>query len=138
MSSVGISAPLSSPPAHYVQEQSLRCEYLTYINMSCPLRYPYYACEIFTCEIDGIFTTVFESAELLDLLFSLLERPSPLPPVLAGYFAKVVSSLLTRRTADCMLYLQARALASHHFLPPPHAVAVAMRVHACTVLSCAA
>ena len=59
---------------------------------------------------------MFESAELLDLLFSLLERPSPLPPVLAGYFAKVVSSLLTRRTADCMLYLQARALASHPFL----------------------
>ena len=76
-------------------------------------RYPYYACEIFTCEIDGIFTTVFENSELLDLLFSLLERPSPLPPVLAGYFAKVVSSLLTRRTADCMLFLQVTALASH-------------------------
>lgn len=71
-------------------------------------KYPYYACEIFTCEIDGIFTTVFENPELLDLLFSLLERPSPLPPVLAGYFAKVVSSLLTRRTADCMLFLQDR------------------------------
>jgi len=69
-------------------------------------KYPYMACEIFTCEIDGIFSTIFEGAELLDLFFSLLDRPSPLPPVLAGYFAKVVSSLLTRRTTDCMTYLK--------------------------------
>jgi len=71
-------------------------------------KYPYLACEIFTCEIEIVFTTILEGFELPDLLFSLLDRPVPLPPVLAGYFAKVVGSLLTRQTVACMHYLQSR------------------------------
>jgi len=71
-------------------------------------KYPYVACEIFTCELDGVLSTLFESEEPLDILFSLLDLPAPLPTVLAGFFAKVTSSLLTRRTAACMHFLQGR------------------------------
>ncbi|KAK3276563.1 hypothetical protein CYMTET_15371 [Cymbomonas tetramitiformis] len=69
-------------------------------------KFPYLACEILTCEIDAVFTTIFDNTELLDQFFSLLDGAAPLPAVLAGYFAKVMSSLLTRRTTDCMNYLK--------------------------------
>lgn len=42
--------------------------------------------------------SVDAALQLLDLLFSLLDRPAPLPSVLAGYFAKV-GSLSTQTIA---------------------------------------
>lgn len=69
-------------------------------------KYPFSACEIFCCEVEGIFNTLLESDELLDRLFGILRRPRPLNSMLAGYFARVVGSLLLRRSADTMQYLQ--------------------------------
>ncbi|KAI7837910.1 hypothetical protein COHA_008291 [Chlorella ohadii] len=69
-------------------------------------KYPFTACEIFCCEVEGIFNTLLEDEELLGLLFSLLEAPRPLHSMLAGYFSRVMGSLLLRRTQDIMQYLQ--------------------------------
>jgi len=71
-------------------------------------KYPFAACEIFCCEVEGVYNTLLESDELLDRLFSLLRMERPLNSMLAGYFARVVGSLLLRRTPDVMLYLQRR------------------------------
>ena len=43
--------------------------------------------------------------KLLDVLFSLLEHPPPLPPRAAGYFEKVVTSLFRRRPTTLAQYI---------------------------------
>ncbi|KAH7621987.1 hypothetical protein Ndes2526B_g02812 [Nannochloris sp. 'desiccata'] len=71
-------------------------------------KYPFAACEIFCCEVEGVYNTLLENDELLDRLFGLLDQQRPLNTMLAGYFARVVGSLLLRRSADLMIYLQRR------------------------------
>ncbi|KAA8544056.1 hypothetical protein F0562_021767 [Nyssa sinensis] len=70
-------------------------------------KFPFIACEIFTCEIDVIFKTLVEEEELLNLLFSFLEPNRPHSAFLAGYFSKVVICLMLRKTVPLMNYVQA-------------------------------
>ncbi|XP_024382791.1 uncharacterized protein [Physcomitrium patens] len=70
-------------------------------------KFPFIACEIFTCEIDVIFKTLVEDEELMNYLFSFLEPDRPHGTLLAGYFSKVVIGLLLRKTVPVMRYLQA-------------------------------
>ncbi|XP_024985478.1 serine/threonine-protein phosphatase 6 regulatory subunit 3-like isoform X2 [Cynara cardunculus var. scolymus] len=70
-------------------------------------KFPFMACEIFTCEIDVIFKTLVEEEELMDLLFSFLEPTRPHSALLAGYFSKVVICLMLRKTVPLMNYVQA-------------------------------
>ncbi|KAE9461266.1 hypothetical protein C3L33_06863, partial [Rhododendron williamsianum] len=57
-------------------------------------KFPFIACEVFTCEIDVIFKTLVEEEELMNLLFSFLEPNRPHSALLAGYFGKVVICLM--------------------------------------------
>jgi hypothetical protein len=43
---------------------------------------------------------MFANEALVDKLFSILEREEPLNPLLAGYFAKIVSTLIARRPEE--------------------------------------
>ncbi|PWA99812.1 hypothetical protein CTI12_AA003200 [Artemisia annua] len=70
-------------------------------------KFPFMACEIFTCEIDGVFKTLVDEEELMDLLFSFLEPTHPHSALLAGYFSKVVICLMLRKTVPLMNYVQA-------------------------------
>ncbi|XP_076894155.1 uncharacterized protein LOC143546356 [Bidens hawaiensis] len=70
-------------------------------------KFPFVACEIFTCEVDVMFKTLVEEEELMDLLFSFLEPTRPHSAFLAGYFSKVVISLMMRKTIPLMNYVQA-------------------------------
>ncbi|KAL0390530.1 UNVERIFIED_CONTAM: Serine/threonine-protein phosphatase 6 regulatory subunit [Sesamum calycinum] len=70
-------------------------------------KYPFVACEIFTCEIDVILKTLVEDEELMDLLFSFLEANHPHGALLAGYFSKVVVCLMLRKTIPLMNYVKA-------------------------------
>lgn len=70
-------------------------------------KFPYIACEIFTCEIDVILKTLVEEEELMDILFSFLEPNQPHSALLAGYFSKVVVCLMLRKTVPLMNYVQA-------------------------------
>ncbi|XP_024970030.1 serine/threonine-protein phosphatase 6 regulatory subunit 3-like isoform X2 [Cynara cardunculus var. scolymus] len=70
-------------------------------------RFPFIACEIFTCEIDVIFKTLVEEEELMNILFSFLEPTRPHSALLAGYFSKVVICLMLRKTVPLMNYVQA-------------------------------
>lgn len=47
-------------------------------------KYPFVACELFCCEIEGVLTTLLEDDKLMDKLFSILDLPTPLDCVLAG------------------------------------------------------
>ncbi|XP_075506330.1 uncharacterized protein LOC142543148 isoform X1 [Primulina tabacum] len=70
-------------------------------------KFPFIACEIFTCEIDVILKTLVEEDELMDLLFSFLEPSHPHSTLLAGYFSKVVVCLMLRKTIPLMNYVKA-------------------------------
>ncbi|KAL9371846.1 hypothetical protein Peur_036986 [Populus x canadensis] len=70
-------------------------------------KFPFIACEIFTCEIDVILKTLVEEEELMNLLFSFLEPNRSHSALLAGYFSKVVVCLMLRKTVSLMNYVQA-------------------------------
>ncbi len=70
-------------------------------------KYPFTACEIFCCEVEGIYNTLLESEDIMRLFFSILDkRVRPLNTILAGYFSRVMGALLARRSSDIVLYLQ--------------------------------
>ncbi|XAR59364.1 hypothetical protein NMG60_11015182 [Bertholletia excelsa] len=70
-------------------------------------KFPFIACEIFTCEVDVILKALVEDEELMNYLFSFLEPEHPHSTLLAGYFSKVVVCLLLRKTVPLMNYIQA-------------------------------
>ncbi|KAK9056006.1 hypothetical protein SSX86_027093 [Deinandra increscens subsp. villosa] len=70
-------------------------------------KFPFIACEIFTCEVDIILKALVEDEELMNMLFSFLEPERPHSTLLAGYFSKVVVCLLLRKTVSLMNYVQA-------------------------------
>ncbi|KAI9076797.1 hypothetical protein K1719_041213 [Acacia pycnantha] len=57
-------------------------------------KFPFIACEIFTCEVDIILKTLVEDEELMDLLFSFLDPKPSHSNLLAGYFSKSMSLML--------------------------------------------
>ncbi|CAN6695693.1 unnamed protein product [Malus baccata var. baccata] len=70
-------------------------------------KFPFIACEVFTCEIDVILKTLVDEEKLMNLLFSFLEPNRPHSAALAGYFSKVVVCLMMRKTVPLMNYVQA-------------------------------
>ncbi|GKV31615.1 hypothetical protein SLEP1_g40291 [Rubroshorea leprosula] len=69
-------------------------------------KFPFIACEIFTCEVDIILKTLVEDEELMNLLFSFLDSKHSHSTLLAGYFSKVVICLLLRKTVPFMQYVK--------------------------------
>ncbi|KAL2557467.1 SIT4 phosphatase-associated family protein [Forsythia ovata] len=69
-------------------------------------KFPFIACEIFTCEIDVILKTLVEEEELMNLLFSFLEPNRHHSALLAGYFSKVIICLMLRKTIPLMNYVK--------------------------------
>jgi hypothetical protein len=60
-------------------------------------KYPYVCSELFACEVMSMLDVMFEHPDLLELLFSFLDRRPPLDPSGAGYFRKVVVVLIQRK-----------------------------------------
>lgn len=69
-------------------------------------KYPFTACEVFCCEVEAVYNTLLEDADLMRLLFSLLDAEPPLDCKTAGYFGRVVGQLLLRKTNEMMQYCQ--------------------------------
>eukprot|EP01026_Neomeris_dumetosa_P029370 TRINITY_DN237_c0_g1_i6.p1 TRINITY_DN237_c0_g1~~TRINITY_DN237_c0_g1_i6.p1 ORF type:complete len:837 (-),score=131.35 TRINITY_DN237_c0_g1_i6:715-2964(-) len=76
-------------------------------------RYPYLACELICCEVEGILNNLVQNERLMNLLFSLLQQPRPINSTLAGYFGRVMSILLVKRTLEFMSYLYAHVTLLH-------------------------
>ena len=71
-------------------------------------KYPYAACEVLCCEVEGILGPLAADPDLLTILFSLLQAPAPLNATLAGYFARVLASLLSKQPAPLHAFMQVR------------------------------
>lgn len=68
--------------------------------MTAPCRYPYVACEVLSCEVWSIVEAVIENVDLLSNFWQFLDRPSPLNPLQASYFHKVIAMFLTKKTSE--------------------------------------
>ncbi|XP_044504625.1 serine/threonine-protein phosphatase 6 regulatory subunit 3-like isoform X2 [Mangifera indica] len=105
---------LNSRLINFLRDRAQVEQLLRYIVEEAPedaetkraFKFPFIACEIFTCEIDVILKTLVEEDELMDLLFSFLEPIRPHSALLAGYFSKVVVCLMLRKTVPLMNYVQ--------------------------------
>ena len=53
-------------------------------------------------DLAAVYDCLFSNEALLDKLFAFLEREAPLNSLLAGYFGKIVSVLLSRRTEETL------------------------------------
>ena len=62
------------------------------------------------CEIDGIFDTIVSDTDLLSYLFSIFKQPRPLNSSRAGYFARVLASLLTKCSSPVMSFVKGKQL----------------------------
>jgi hypothetical protein len=68
--------------------------------------FPYIASELFACEVVTMLDAMFAHPELLRLLFSFLDRPTPLEPGTASYFRKLVVVLIQRKYAQLVQFIQ--------------------------------
>ncbi|KAH9747787.1 SIT4 phosphatase-associated family protein [Citrus sinensis] len=100
---------------NFLRERAQVEQLIQYIVVEAPedaekrrtFKFPFVACEIFTCEVDIILKTLVEDEELMNLLFSFLEPKDSHSTLLAGYFSKVVICLLLRKTVPLMHYIKA-------------------------------
>ncbi|KAG6522171.1 hypothetical protein ZIOFF_019308 [Zingiber officinale] len=105
---------LNSRLINFLRERAQVEQLLRYIIEDAPgdadnirtFKFPFVACEIFTCEIDVILKTLVEDEDLMNMLFSFLEPNRTHSSTLAGYFSKVVVCLMLRKTNSLMAYVQ--------------------------------
>ncbi|KAL0542625.1 hypothetical protein IC582_017697 [Cucumis melo] len=105
---------LNSRLINFLRERTQIEQLIRYIVEEAPeeaekkrsFKFPFIACEIFTCEVDIILKALVEDEELMNLLFSFLEPKPSHSTLLAGYFSKVVICLLLRKTIPFMKYVQ--------------------------------
>ncbi|KAK0604265.1 hypothetical protein LWI29_013930 [Acer saccharum] len=105
---------LNSRLINFLRDRAQVEQLLRYIVEEAPedaeskrvFKFPFIACEVFTCEIDVILKTLVEEEELMNLLFSFLEPNRQHSALLAGYFSKVVVCLMLRKTVPLMNYVQ--------------------------------
>ncbi|XP_020244843.1 serine/threonine-protein phosphatase 6 regulatory subunit 3-like isoform X2 [Asparagus officinalis] len=99
---------------NFLRERTQVEQLLRYIVEEAPedvekkrtFKFPFIACEIFTCEVDIILRTLVEDEKLMDLLFSFLKPDHQHSTLLAGYFSKVVICLMLRKTTPLMNYVK--------------------------------
>mmetsp|Transcript_15148 Transcript_15148/g.36977 ORF Transcript_15148/g.36977 Transcript_15148/m.36977 type:complete len:611 (+) Transcript_15148:93-1925(+) len=70
--------------------------------------YPYKASEVLASDLNAVYDCLFANDELIDKLFSFLELEAPLNALLAGYFGKIVSTLLARRPEETFRVIESK------------------------------
>lgn len=74
------------------------------------------SCELLTCDNPAINDAFFSNIQLIDRLYSFLSKEPPLNPLLASYFAKIIGSLILRKTDQFLDYIQAKEDFANLFL----------------------
>ena len=72
-------------------------------------KYPYLACEIFSCEIDAVFNALMDDdCALFARIMSFVDVDdgAALNPMLAGFFSKTVSCVVSRRRGECVAFFK--------------------------------
>ena len=64
--------------------------------------------QVLAADVAAVYDCMFANEHLLDKLFAFLEREAPLNTLLAGYFGKVVSTMLSRRPVETLQVMEKR------------------------------
>lgn len=67
-------------------------------------KYPNIACEILTCDVPVINERIAGDERLLEKLYAFLESDPPLNPLLASFFSKMISMLITRKADQVSIF----------------------------------
>ncbi|KAF9942243.1 hypothetical protein BGZ67_002576 [Mortierella alpina] len=97
----------------YLREPTVLQQLLGYIISDdledrARFKYPFIACEVIACEVWGIFESALSNIDMLVKFWEFLDRPAPLNPVQASYFAKVIGVFLMKKTGDMLQFIQAQ------------------------------
>ncbi|XP_070968831.1 serine/threonine-protein phosphatase 6 regulatory subunit 2-like isoform X2 [Oncorhynchus clarkii lewisi] len=71
-------------------------------------KHPNIACELLTSDVGVINDKLGGEKPLLDILYSFLEQPPPLNPLLASFFSKTIGNLITRKTEQVISFLRGK------------------------------
>uniref|UniRef100_A0A3B3ZWQ0 Uncharacterized protein n=1 Tax=Periophthalmus magnuspinnatus TaxID=409849 RepID=A0A3B3ZWQ0_9GOBI len=69
-------------------------------------KHPNIACELLTCDVGLINDKLGNEEPLLESLYSFLEQPPPLNPLLASFFSKTIGNLIARKTEQVLNFLR--------------------------------
>ncbi|KAF9928215.1 hypothetical protein FBU30_002558 [Linnemannia zychae] len=97
----------------YLREPNVLRQLLGYIISDdledrARFKYPFIACEVIACEVWGIFESALSNIDMLEKFWEFLDRPPPLNPVQASYFAKVIGVFLMKKTGDMLQFIRSR------------------------------
>ncbi|KAF9355926.1 hypothetical protein BGX26_005931 [Mortierella sp. AD094] len=70
--------------------------------------YPFIACEVIACEVWGIYESALSNIDMLVKFWEFLDRPQPLNPVQASYFAKVIGVFLMKKTSEMLEFIKSQ------------------------------
>ncbi|KAF9959710.1 hypothetical protein BGZ72_008957 [Mortierella alpina] len=95
----------------YLREPTVLQQLLGYIISDdledrARFKYPFIACEVIACEVWGIFESALSNIDMLVKFWEFLDRPAPLNPVQASYFAKVIGVFLMKKTGDMLQFIK--------------------------------
>uniref|UniRef100_A0A4W3JCV0 Protein phosphatase 6, regulatory subunit 3 n=1 Tax=Callorhinchus milii TaxID=7868 RepID=A0A4W3JCV0_CALMI len=96
-----------------VRSQSME-DLVTYITQEPPeemdekmkYKYPNISCELLTSDVDQINDRLGEDEPLLSRLYTFLHNEPPLNPLLASFFSKVLSILISRKPGQIIEFLR--------------------------------
>ncbi|KAF9128887.1 hypothetical protein BGW39_004658 [Mortierella sp. 14UC] len=97
----------------YLREPSVLQQLLGYITSDdledrARFKYPFIACEVIACEVWGIFESALTHSDMLVKFWEFLDRPPPLNPVQASYFAKVIGVFLMKKTNETLSFIRSQ------------------------------
>ncbi|XP_078405275.1 serine/threonine-protein phosphatase 6 regulatory subunit 3-A-like isoform X3 [Cetorhinus maximus] len=98
-----------------VRSQSME-DLVTYITQEPPddmdekmkYKYPNISCELLTSDVAQLNDRLAEDEPLLTRLYSFLQNEPPLNPLLASFFSKVLSILISRKPEQIITFLRKR------------------------------
>ncbi|CAO3565586.1 unnamed protein product [Mortierella alpina] len=97
----------------YLRDPTVLQQLLSYITSDeledrARFKYPFIACEVIACEVWGIFESALSNVDMLVMFWEFLDRPPPLNPVQASYFAKVIGVFLMKKTSEMMHFIRSQ------------------------------
>lgn len=67
-------------------------------------KYPFLACEILASEVWQLMEGFYKETDLLEQLYSFLEKPAPLNPMLASYSSRVAGVFLQKKVPEVRFF----------------------------------
>ncbi|KAI7832626.1 SIT4 phosphatase-associated protein-domain-containing protein [Gamsiella multidivaricata] len=97
----------------YLRDPAVLQQLLSYIISDdledrARFKYPFIACEVIACEVWAIFESALSNIDMLVKFWEFLDRPPPLNPVQASYFAKVISVFLMKKTSEMLEFIKSQ------------------------------